>query len=610
MLKGNRRERSSSGCARGGIDWSGTIHGSDADRAVAALSADPLTLAELEDAAARFAKPDLHGRFFANLRQGMNDRPYDAGLVVIDLMARLVVVDSTYSFPGKEGTVQYHDGICCTQTGLRYHLADDWLFLQDGNQWHHLAEARRQERAAKPVLDARAVFYGRPMLEFVARETFAACARRDEIADAVRNQRVQQARQRLADEDNVAPENVDSSRLIEDEMTRQTWPGQERYASLFYDTLRQIHVAWMLTPRDDLGGKCPREIALDRRGQIEWDLQDRCEEWSRLGRCPPGLAESSHAFRYGGFGTHELVKYYDLVRELLWSCWERITELAEAAAPTHSPSAGRRPDCITVGDFLTAEVPRLEIVREAWLDAPDSECHGRTPRSVIVRERSRLPEGMSSHDAMVDPDCPCCQMMSEFPGPAFWHLDGSDMDDDFAFDMYHRTREEWEEEQRKWEEHSRRFNAEWAERKRLGVTDRAPNGDASNAVWSRSFVVEDTADVPLGIRVFGLGCRLAELIVGLREGSNRESTPPETQGHIDQLNRDFGNLRELLQGPDLSLAAALIGPVLDRFKETLATVSTARPDLAPQCESLSRDLDKLTEAPSSDCDSLEDDIPF
>jgi hypothetical protein len=35
---------------------------------------------------------------------------------------------------------------------------------------------------------------------------------------------------------------------------------------------------------------------------------------------------------------------------------------------------------------------------------------------------------------------------AEMSGPSFWHLDGSSMDDDFAFDMYHRTREEWEEE--------------------------------------------------------------------------------------------------------------------------------------------------------------------
>ncbi len=113
---------------------------------------------------------------------------------------------------------------------------------------------------------------------------------------------------------------------------------------------------------------------------------------------------------------------------------------------------------------MTAEVPRLESVCEAWFEAPDPDCHGRTPRSVIHRERIRIPETMSKHEAIVDADCPCCQMMADMPGPMFWHLDGCNNDDDFAFDFSHRTREEWEEERRGWEEHSRRFNATWAER--------------------------------------------------------------------------------------------------------------------------------------------------
>jgi hypothetical protein len=37
-------------------DWSGTIHGSDADRAIAALGADPETMEEPEIATERFAK--------------------------------------------------------------------------------------------------------------------------------------------------------------------------------------------------------------------------------------------------------------------------------------------------------------------------------------------------------------------------------------------------------------------------------------------------------------------------------------------------------------------------------------------------------------------------
>jgi hypothetical protein len=47
-------------------------------------------------------------------------------------------------------------------------------------------------------------------------------------------------------------------------------------------------------------------------------------------------------------------------------------------------------------------------------------------------------------------------------GPVFWHLDGSAMDPDYPFSFY-LTREEWEEEQRRYEEFSKRFNEEWSE---------------------------------------------------------------------------------------------------------------------------------------------------
>ena len=90
------------------------------------------------------------------------------------------------------------------------------------------------------------------------------------------------------------------------------------------ETIREIHAAWLLTPRSDLGGASPREVAMTQLGHLEWDLQDRCEQWSRLGECPRGLDKSSFAFRYGGFGTHELVEYYELVRALLRSSWDHL----------------------------------------------------------------------------------------------------------------------------------------------------------------------------------------------------------------------------------------------------------------------------------------------
>jgi hypothetical protein len=323
-----------------------------------------------------------------------------------------------------------------------------------------------------------------------------------------------------------------------------------------------------------------------------------------VGKCPPGLNESSFAFRYGGFGTHELVKYYSLVRVLLRSCRERLVELRDARPAASGPEA------LTVGDFLSDEIPRLEAIRDDWLDTPDVELHGRTPRSVIDRERARLPEAMCGHDAIIDPDCPCCQILAEMPGPMFWFLDGSEMDDDFAFDISHSTREEWDEERRQWEEHHKRFEAEWAERERLGVTGFGPAENGEKSVWSSSFSVGDAADVPLGIRLFGIGGHLAELIADIRGEADRGSTAPEVQRFIDTLNRDFGNLREILQNSEPTLAAALIDPVIDRFAESLSSVTSARPDLSAKCESLTGSLARFLEPDSANSASESGDSDF
>ncbi len=172
---------------------------------------------------------------------------------------------------------------------------------------------------------------------------------------------------------------------------------------IFYDTLKRIHDAWLLTPRDDLGGACPREVALEWHGHLTWDLQDRCEHWSRLDECPRRLAKSSHAYQHGGFGTHELVEYYELVRHLLWCCWDQLTELAG------SPKVEHRPGLLAAGDFLASEIPRLESSREVWLDSPDRELHGRTPRSVINRERTGCPKACPATMRWLTPTAPAAR---------------------------------------------------------------------------------------------------------------------------------------------------------------------------------------------------------
>ncbi|HEX5446216.1 MAG TPA: hypothetical protein VFW87_20485 [Pirellulales bacterium] len=546
-------------------DMYGTPHGSDADRVIAALNAEPETFEDLQRALDRFCKSGELG-FFAGFRAGINDEPYDAGLVVVDLPARLVVCESTYSSPGRTGDVAYHDGERATGLWLRYQLSDDWKFVHHADHWQSLADKRRRERAAQPPLDARATLYGKPMLEFIARAAFAAFSLRESAP--------------ASDDHRASPERHPDA----------DWhhPDEQGYAEI-----RDIHACWLMTPREDLRGHSPRDVILAKRSFIDRDMQHRCEQWSRQGRCPPTLDVHSHAYQYAGFGTHEWVEYYELLRALLWSCREQVLATASAQA-------------LSVGDFLTTEVPRLEQVRDGWLDSPDAESSNPTTRRAIIEhERMRLPEAATGHDALVDHDCPMCETMAELPGPMFWHLDGCNMDDDFAFSS-HRTRAEWEEEQRRWAEFSRRFDEREAERKSLGVEYPSMADDGSGKLWQRSYLSDDSIGLPLEARLFDIGSHLAAVIVDLKQ-------PLEGRPLIDRLKRDFGNLREVVRSTDVALTEALVEPVVDRFCETLEAVADAREDLDEQCADLQQRLRRFLDPPQEPempSEFGEDDIPF
>ena len=508
-------------------DWSGFVHGSMADVAIAALSADPETKYELESACGRFEQPDPDYRCLSQLRKGSNDEPHDAGRVLIDLIGRVVFVESTYSLPRRTGAVVFHNGKCATTTQLRYTLADDWEFVDSQMEWARLATDRREERAARPPLDTRAILYGQPLWEFIASAVFTA------------------------------------------------WQTRSPDAA---DVIQAIHASWLLTPRADLSGQSPREIAMARRTHIGYDIQNQADNWAALDRCPPGLDKESLAFRYGGFGTHEMVMHYDLVRVLLHSCWSVLEQQHNRGLAAGGPNS------VTLCDFLTSEAPRLEEMQNRWLVTPNPEFHGQTPLMIIDRERSRLPEGLSAAEAIVDSECPCCQIMADMPGPVFWSLDGCNMDEDFAFDIDHHTREEWEAEQREYEEFSRKLDAQ--DQGRIEQDNSAGSGDKPpiDRIWASRFSVAEDITVPRSIRLIEIAGHLGELISDLRGESN--SINKHDQHEIDQLNREFGNLREVLQTDHSAAVEALAGPVIDRFTETLAEVSERHPQLVAKCESV------------------------
>lgn len=389
----------------------GRVHGSTADRLVASLGADPATIEDLEIAFGRFEQ-HVHGQsVFGGFRPGLDPEPWDAGIVYIDLAARLVAGQSTYSTFSLSGAEYWHDGEQCTDKDLPFRLADDWLLLDDVDGFELRSRQRHAARSAQQPIDERAVLYGR-LPEHLVKEVWG---RRNDLSS-------------------------------QDDDAR-------------YQFVQNVHAAWLLTPREDLRGKSPREVMIDDRHEhIDHDMQNQQMHWSFLRQPPPGIRRESMAYQFAGFGRHEIVLYYDLVRELLFECVSRM----------------KRP-AITKAD-LPAEAEHLQQHRQEWLNTPNYEdLSGRTPASVIDRERRRMPEAACGDEAIIDPDCPMCQMMAdeEMFGPAFWCLDGSSMDDEFAFSFF-RTREEWEEEKRSWEEWNREYERRRKENGEDSIEDDVP----------------------------------------------------------------------------------------------------------------------------------------
>jgi len=319
---------------------------------------------------------------FAGFETGVNDRAGDAGIIYIDLAARVAAIESTYSRPGREGELQYHDGLKLTDVWLPYRVPGDWLFLYAVGEYKGVAGRRRAERAANQPLDARPVLFG-AVVEFIARQCLAA--------------RAANAR----------------------------------------DPVSEIHAKWLMTPRGDLRGLAPREVMLQQLDDIDFDLQSRELQWSYLNEPAPCLKPQSGAYRYSGFGTHGVVVYYELVRHLITDCWQHVGKASEGS--------------------IDSELARLERAKTEWLESPNSDYGGKSPACILEYERTRLPWVSSEEDSILDDDCPWCRAMAaEELAPEFWHLDGSNMDDGFAFSRC-RTRDEWVEEQLDQEEFDHQF---------------------------------------------------------------------------------------------------------------------------------------------------------
>ncbi len=149
---------------------SGDIHGSFGDVLVASLTAEPETIEELEIATQRFIKRESDWSIFRGFKKYEDFEPYDAGLLVIDLAAKVIMADSTYSYYSKEGTVRIK-----TDAGedfnLPYRLSDDWKHVSSMPEFAFQQIEKREERLKSPKgFEAREVLFGKPLCLFIVAE--------------------------------------------------------------------------------------------------------------------------------------------------------------------------------------------------------------------------------------------------------------------------------------------------------------------------------------------------------------------------------------------------------------------------------------------------------
>lgn len=366
---------------------SGYAHGSFVPTLLAALAAEPETIAELESACERFRDENAIYNPFAWFYDGPDDEPYDAGIIYVDLAARLIGCDSSIGLVAHEGTVDLKtsDG---NQFPLQYAIPPDWTIKDSVLDFRRRADELRSRRASNPRTEVRPVLYGDPLYEFILSE----CG---------------------------------SCRGLDD-----------------YDLIVDVHARWLMTARSDLAGQTPREALLDGHEFVQRDLHSRELQWSFTGFCPPPLDVDSQAYRLARFGANEIFVYHDFVRYLVTAAFaeEKI------------------------------DIEDLRAVAADWMTSPNPEYSGRVPNDICESDRRRINLTANTSEFLVDEDCEICQMMAaEFDTPMFWGLDGSSMEfDRFEFSLT-STREEWEEDQRRFESFSREFEERRVAAKTIGA---------------------------------------------------------------------------------------------------------------------------------------------
>jgi len=219
-------------------------------------------------------------------------------------------------------------------------LSDEWLILRSIEDYQVRCKHQLKKRATETPVDSRAILYGEPLFDFILRNVqllnipYASDVSHALVCRDSPNTQSQQCEPNvqyaLANAQPPEDEEVLSALTCRD-IPDNPPPSDtdEPRRNLLYEAVVDIHRRWLMTPRDDLNGQSPREVLFAKRELIDLDLDSRMNQWSYFLEEPPCLSRDSHAYRYAGFGTHEWIMYYDLVRFLIWEAVEDCAVPAE-----------------------------------------------------------------------------------------------------------------------------------------------------------------------------------------------------------------------------------------------------------------------------------------
>jgi hypothetical protein len=326
----------------------------------------------------------------------------------------------------------------------------------------------------------------------------------------------------------------------------------------------EIQDWWLLTAREDLDGRAPRETLLAKHRFIDGDIEDQGQNWMLLGRCPPGISHQSQAYRYGGFGTQEIILYHELVSVLLSECQRRMNR--------HGDTDREQ------------ETRHLEQLQQEWLHQPQQELYDQSPAALIARERARLPAVVpQGHEGLHD-DCPLCRMMADSDQPMIWQLDNFHLEQRFAT-SFCESREQWESAQKEWEQF-----AQSADESDPTLETESSESERPSRVWNSSHTnMRFFDDMPpmeaCGVMMFSIGGHLAELVQDLRPGEDADRL-------IQPLHHRFDELRVLLREQE---DPWMINTSVSEFNDALNEVVGARGDLKAKCADLEDKLEFLAQ---------------